>query len=125
MQKLEDKKYLYPAGSCCLINQNILHIEKYIGEAQLLFIGLSVNFIKELLESHRTAYFQKEETAYDNSVFQFMNTNIQSKNEKNYLDFLPAFQNRKNLEKLWKLSDALIHSMMFPKFRTGIELMEI
>lgn len=116
MQKLEDKKYLYPAGSCCLINQNILHIEKYIGEAQLLFIGLSVNFIKELLESHRTAYFQKEETAYDNSVFQFMNTNIQSKNEKNYLDFLPAFQNRKNLEKLWKLSDALIHSMMFPKF---------
>ena len=61
MQKLEDKKYLYPAGSCCLINQNILHIEKYIGEAQLLFIGLSVNFIKELLESHRTAYFQKEE----------------------------------------------------------------
>ncbi len=28
----------------------------------------------------------------------------------------PTFQNHKNLEKLQKLSDALIHSMMFPKF---------
>ena len=116
LQRLEDKKYLYPAGTCCLVNQNVLHIEKYIGEAQLLFIGLSVNFIRALLESHQTAYFQKEETAYDNSVFQFMNANIQSKDGKNYLDFLPAFQNWKNLEKLKKLSNALIHSMMFPKF---------
>ena len=64
MQKLEDKKYLYPAGACCLVNQNIFYIEKYIGEAQLLFIGVSVNFIRELLESHKTVYFQKEETAY-------------------------------------------------------------
>ncbi len=116
MQKLEDKEYLYPAGTCCLINQNVFHIEKYIGESQLLFIGLSVNFIKELLESHRTAYFQKEETAYNNSIFQFMEANIQSGDGKNYLDFLPAFQNRKHIEKLQKLSDALIHSMMFPKF---------
>lgn len=116
MQKLEDRQYLYPEGTCCLINQNVFHIERYIGEAQVLFIGLSVNFIKELLESHRTAYFQKEETAYDNSIFQFMDANIQERDGKNYLDFLPAFQNRKNIEKLQKLSDVLIHSMMFPKF---------
>ncbi len=116
MQKLEDKEYLYPAGTCCLVNQNIFHIEKYIGEAQLLFIGLSVNFIRELLESHKTAYFQKEETACNNSIFQFMDANIQSGDGKNYLDFLPAYQNRKNIEELRKLSDALIHSMMFPRF---------
>ncbi len=116
MQKLEDRQYLYPEGTCCLINQNVFHIERYIGKAQVLFIGLSVNFIKELLESHRTAYFQKEETAYDNSIFQFMDANIQERDGKNYLDFLPAFQNRKNIEKLQKLSDVLIHSMMFPKF---------
>lgn len=116
MQKLEDKEYLYTAGTCCLINQNVFHIEKYIGEAQLLFVGLSVNFIKEMLESHKTAYFQKEETAYNNSIFQFMDANIQSGKGKNYLDFFPAYQNRNHIEELRKLSDVLIHSMMFPKF---------
>ncbi len=116
LQKLEDKEYMYPAGTCCLINQNVSHIEKYIGEAQLLFVGLSVNFIKELLESHRTAYFQKEETAYNNSIFQFMDANIHAGEGKNYLDFLPTYQNRKNIEELQKLSDVLIHSMMFPRF---------
>ena len=45
-----------------------------------------------------------------------MDANIQERDGKNYLDFLPAFQNRKNIEKLQKLSDVLIHSMMFPKF---------
>ena len=59
-QRLENKDYLYPAGTCCLINQNVFHVEKYIGKARLLFIGLSVNFIKELLEAHRTAYYQVE-----------------------------------------------------------------
>ena len=39
IQKIEDKDYLYPAGSCCLINQNILHVEKFTEEAKILFIG--------------------------------------------------------------------------------------
>ena len=34
-QRIEDKEYIYPAGTCCLINQNVLHVEKYTGEHKL------------------------------------------------------------------------------------------
>lgn len=114
-QRMENKDYLYPAGTCCLINQNVFHVEKYIGKARLLFIGLSVNFIKELLESHRTAYYQ-EETALKNSILQFMADNIELEKGKNYLDFLPVYQNRKNSSDLYRFADRLIHTMMFPTF---------
>ena len=76
------------------INQNIVHIEKFTGEAKILFIGLSIDFVKELLGSHKAAYFPKEETASENSVFQFMSSNLQKEKGKNYLDFFPAFQNQ-------------------------------
>ena len=114
-QKLEGKDYLYPAGACCLINQNIVHIEKFTGEAKILFIGLSIDFVKELLGSHKAAYFPKEETASENSVFQFMSSNLQKEKGKNYLDFFPAFQNQSHLSDLHKLSDHLLHAMLFPK----------
>lgn len=114
-QRLENKDYLYPAGTCCLINQNVFHVEKYIGKARLLFIGLSVNFIKELLESHRMAYYQ-EETALENSILKFMADNIELEKGKNYLDFLPVYQNRKNISVLHRFADRLIHTMMFPTF---------
>ncbi len=113
-QKIEDKEYLYPEGTCCLINQNVIHIERFTGEAKVLFVGLSVNFIKELLESYQTAYFPVEETACENSILQFMSDNIRHEKGKNYLDFLPVFQNQHHLSDLHLLADKLIHTMMFP-----------
>lgn len=120
-QRLENKDYLYPAGTCCLINQNVFHVEKYIGKARLLFIGLSVNFIKELLEAHRTAYYQVE-TARENSILRFMADNIELEKGKNYLDFLPVYQNRNNLPDLYRLADRLIQTMMFPTFGSSFIL---
>lgn len=114
-QRLENKDYLYPAGTCCLINQNVFHVEKYIGNARLLFIGLSVNFIRELLEEHRTAYFQ-EETSQENSILRFMADNIELEKGKNYLDFLPVYQNRKNLPDLHRIADRLLQTLMFPTY---------
>lgn len=114
-QKLEDKEYLYPAGTCCLINQNVFHIEKYIGEAKVFFIGLSVSFIRELLESNQTFYCQREGTASENSILQFMASNLQLEKGKNYLDFFPAFQNKKSLCELRRLADQLLRAIMLPK----------
>lgn len=117
-QKLEDKEYLYPAGSCCLINQNVLHVEKFTGEAKVLFIGLSINIIKEFLGSHTTAYFPQKEIALENSIFKFMSENLQLEKGKNYLDFFPVYQNQSHLKDLHKLADHLLHAMMYPHLGT-------
>lgn len=114
-QRLENKDYLYPAGTCCLINQNVFHVEKYIGKARILFIGLSIAFIRELLEGHRTAFYQ-EEAAQENSILRFMADNIEQEKGKNYLDFLPVYHNRKNLSDLYRIADRLIQTMMFPTY---------
>ncbi len=114
-QRIEDKDYIYPAGTCCLINQNVLHVEKYTGEAKILFLGLSVGFIKELLEAYKIAYFPKEEIAYENSIFRFMAENIQLEKGKNYLDFLPVYQNQSSISDLHRLADQLLHAMLCPK----------
>lgn len=115
LQKIEDKEYLYSAGTCCLINQNVFHSEKYIGEAKVFFIGLSVSFIRELLESRQTFYCRREENVAENHILQFMFANIQLEKGKNYLDFFPAYQNKKSLTELHRISDQLLRAIMLPK----------
>ncbi len=115
LQRLEDKEYLYPAGTCCLINQNVVHMEKHIGEAKVFFIGMSVNFIRELAESRQTFYCQQEGKACDNTILQFMESNIQLEKGKNYLDLIPAFGNEKGLSELRRLADQLLRAIMLPK----------
>ncbi len=114
-QQIEDRECLYPAGACCLINQNVFHIERYVGEAKILFIGMSVGFIRDLLHTHQTSFFKKEEECND-FIFQFMGDNIQLGKGKNYLDFFPAFCDEKSISNLHDFADRLIHAMMFPKF---------
>lgn len=115
IQRIENKEYLYSAGSCCLINRNIIHTEKFVGEAKVLFIGLSVDFVKEIIDSNRTTYFKKEEKALDNPIFQFMESNLKDNTGKTYLDFSPTFQNQNSIQELHHISDSLIHSMLMPK----------
>lgn len=115
IQKIEDKEYIYHAGTCCLINRNIVHMEKFVGEAKLLFIGLSTDLIHDLLSSRKTAYFSEEENAMNNSILKFMEENIRSDETKTYLDFFPSFQNQNNISDLHRISDQLINAMLMPR----------
>lgn len=115
IQRIENKEYLYPAGTCCLINRNIIHTEKFKEEAKILFVGLSVDIIRELIDSHKTAYFKKQEKALDNSIFQFLEANLKDNASKTYLDFFPTYQNSHSILDLHRISDSLIHAMLLPK----------
>lgn len=115
IQRIENEDYLYPAGTCCLINRNIIHKERFKGEAKILFLGLSVDFIKELIGSHNTAYFKEQENVLANGIFQFLEANLKDNTSKTYLDFFPTFQNKHSIFELHRLSDALVNSMLLPK----------
>ncbi|MDE6420979.1 MAG: AraC family ligand binding domain-containing protein, partial [Lachnospiraceae bacterium] len=41
IQKIEGTEYLYTAGSCCLINRNLRHMEYYHSKSRILYIGLT------------------------------------------------------------------------------------
>lgn len=113
-QQIEGKDYLYTTGSCCLINRNIVHREKFIGEAKLLFIGLSIDFINQIFKEEQD-YFLHNHYLKENFAFHFMEENIQTSEQKSYLDFFPSYQNQNSVEKLYLLSDLLLNQMLYPK----------
>ncbi len=112
-QQIEGNDYLYRAGACCVINRNIKHREKFHGSARVLFIGMSAEFISQLISEQTEFYFQNE-NFNGNSVFDFLKDNMESEEMKNYLDIFPSFQNQHSIVKLRTFSDYLLRLMMFP-----------
>ena len=127
-QKIEGQTYLYSIGSCCLINRNILHCEKTFGDSTLLFIQFSKEYVMELIENNRSAFF-KNLPPINNSILTFMEENLKTDHRKNYLDFFPIYQNtfdktvenstyvhgRKNTSYLHRISNDLIENLFTPK----------
>ena len=115
MQEIEGKEYLYPAGSCCLINQNITHTERFLEEGTILFLGLNNDFVRELIAGCQSSFFRSSENLCQNSVFTFMEENINRDAQKYYLDFFPVYQNRKSIENLHRIADSLVRTLFLPK----------
>lgn len=115
MQEIEGKEYLYPAGSCCLINHNITHTERFLGEGTILFLGLKTDFIQELTEGCKSSFFPEKRMNSHNSVFTFMEENLARDAQKYYLDFFPVYQNHKSIENLHRIADALVRTLFLPK----------
>lgn len=114
IQRIEDKEYLYTAGSCCLINRNIIHTERYIGKCTVLFLALSNDFVKELIDAEKISLFSEEDAPHKNAVFRFMEENIRTDEQKDYLDFFPTFQNTQSAQTLHDFGDKLIRTLLFP-----------
>lgn len=115
MQEIEGKEYLYPAGSCCLINHNITHTERFLGEGTILFLGLKTDFVQELTAGCKSSFFPQKNRNSRNSIFTFMEENIASDTQKYYLDFFPVYQNHKSIENLHRIADALVRTLFLPK----------
>lgn len=119
IQKIEGKEFMYPAGSCCLISRNLSHAEKFTEETKLLFIGLSTDYVTELLDSSKTAYFRQERELTENSILQFMQKNLLSDEKKSYLDLFPKHQNHNKASRtLQQILDSLLHAAFFPQLGT-------
>lgn len=115
-QQIEGKEYLYPEGSCCLINRNLRHKEIFDQASKILFLGFSAEYMTELLQSDETGGEQNSTHIRDTALSRFIFEDIQSPGRKAYLDFIPNYQNKRSLRTLHRLSEALIDTMMFPKF---------
>lgn len=128
MQEIEGREYLYSAGSCCLINRNITHTERFLDEGLVLFLGLSIPFVRELISGCRSDWFSDTSDS-SNSVFAFMEENIRTDTRKFYLDFFPVYQKYtgdsaadpshapevRNTTELHRFGDRLMHALLLPR----------
>lgn len=115
-QRIEGKDYLYPTGYSCLINRNLFHIESFNEPTKVLFLGLSVDFIKDLINLNYLSYFSEETKIKDTFLYEFITSDINHPNRKAYLDFIPTLCNTEPHKTLHTFAEALISTIMFPKF---------
>lgn len=115
-QMIEDKEYLYNPGSCCLINRSLYHIEDYSGSARVLFIGFSVDFIKELFDNCNIADFPQEKEILNSEFYRFIMDDIKNPGSKAYLDFIPALGNQTSTNMLHNINTSIMEVMLHPTF---------
>ncbi|MCM1047253.1 MAG: AraC family transcriptional regulator [Clostridiales bacterium] len=118
IQKIEGKEYLYTAGSCCLINRSLRHLEHYNSRSKVLFIGLSPDFITELFESAQNSSLSNEKSIFDSAIYHFITDDLKNSGKRAYLDFIPTYQNHKNASHLHSLAEAMIQTLLYPEFGT-------
>lgn len=117
INKIEDNEYTYTAGTCCLINKNIRHTEKFIGYAKVLFLALTDDFFKELMSIYKKDAYDSELTFMNETVMTFVANDMKSKKvSSSYLDFFPTIWNKSSSTQLYNLSNSLIHVCVDPHF---------
>lgn len=116
IHQIEGKNYLYPAGTCCLINRNILHKETFKSASKICFFGFSARFLAGLLHSADDAYFPQEQAIRASQLYQFIIDDLKDPGKKVYLDFLPTGDSViKTLQKCENIK-LLMNAMLYPKF---------
>lgn len=116
VQKIEGKDYLYTAGSCCLINRSLRHAEHYPAAAKVLYIGISPGFFTNLFDAARGSFFPDEKAFFDSDVYRFITADLNEPGRRAYLDFLPAYQNHRHAARLHALAEAMIQTLLYPRF---------
>ncbi|MCM1155383.1 MAG: AraC family transcriptional regulator [Roseburia sp.] len=122
VQKIEGKEYLYTAGSCCLINRSLRHMEHYTSRCKVLFIGFSPEFIMELFASVQNSSFAEEKKICQSELYRFITADLETPGERAYLDFLPAYQNHRHTKYLHGMTKAMIQTLLCPGFGASYQI---
>jgi AraC-like DNA-binding protein/mannose-6-phosphate isomerase-like protein (cupin superfamily) len=121
-QIIEGQEYPYSAGSCCLINRSLQHLEHYKAQTKVLYIGMSPSFIMELFDSAKNSTFKTEKDIYQNTLYKFIEADLKNPGKKSYIDFLPTYQNHKNAVYLHSMAEDMITTLLYPEFGASYKI---
>ncbi len=119
IQSIEGNTYTYDAGSICFLSRNLSHRERFTGSARVLFLGLSVPYLKDLFQRAKHNSFSEENPFFQTPLARFVRHDMQHSGEKAYLDFMPTMKRKNPYKKLHNLSEQLIDALMQPFFGTS------
>lgn len=122
IQIIEGKEYLYTAGSCCLLNRSLCHMEHYHSKSKVLFIGISPDFVMELFSSAQNSSFPCERDFYSSDIYRFITSDLKNPGKKEYIDFIPTYQNNQNAIRLHSLAEAMLQTLLYPVFGASYQI---
>ena len=126
-QIIEEKRFLYTPGSCCLLNRNTRHTEEHTTDYQVIFFCVSVNFIERLLNFGKSFLFQTEKGESTNLVTKFLENNIDPnrENKKDYIDFIPASSEIDQKEKILNIFEQMAITLLSPEYGSTFKLLNL
>lgn len=115
--KIENTERIYPAGTGCIVNCNLRHVEKLSKDFRIFFLNMSKDFVKNLLDSSELFYFSVEKKTTLNAVFQFLykNASFGDNIKKEYLDFFPVFNNKDSYSRVYNLEEKIVQTIFSPQ----------
>lgn len=87
-QKIEDHKYLYHEGQCCLLDHSVRHRELPFQNTSLYFLMLSDDFVSKLMANDLSINKEGVLSQRQNKIYDFFRRSLNNR-EKQYLDFYP------------------------------------
>ncbi len=115
-QKIEGTEIKCPEGSCYILNKNLRHAENFIGEGAVLLIGLSSEFVEDILFNDMKSFFNDEKNILSHPLLHFFNESKNPSGQKAYLSFLPNQSLPRLMKELHYLTDLLMQTLLFPRF---------
>ncbi len=87
-QRIENQKYLYHEGQCCLLNHAVRHRELPFQNTTLYFLMLSDDFVSKLMANDFFFNADGVLSQRQNTIYDFFQKSLNSR-DKQYLDFYP------------------------------------
>lgn len=94
-QNIENSRHRYPAGSLCLMNMNIRHLEEYDESCRVIFLQFTRDYIWKILDFR--GLFEEEQTPVHTAMKSFFLHELKSAeaSHRSYIDFIPLTSSQK------------------------------
>lgn len=94
-QNIENTRHIYPAGSCCLMNMNIRHLEEYDTYGRVIFLQFTQEYIWKILDF--PSVFQGEDSKACLAMREFFLHEMDETEmaQRSYIDFIPLGREKK------------------------------
>lgn len=88
---IENHRHLYPKGSGCILNRQVMHYEEWQGQHRILFLQISYDFLKQIYSDLCLSFFDVEKKQLSGDIMLFLQSNLfkENTNEKAHVDFIP------------------------------------
>ena len=105
-QNIENHRHYYPAGGCCLVAPDTMHMEEYSTESRVIFLKISQEYMHTLINAERL--FANEASDSLKRVTEF----CQSKQA--YIDFIPAHEYEWIRENVHSIFEQMVYEFTGP-----------
>ncbi len=126
-QIVEGKEFLYPAGSCCILNRNTLHTELFSSDYHALFFTITADLISDIMKPVYPMFFTQERGMEHSFIAQFFQDNLQSLHEstRDFLDFVPRITEHQQKILVHDIFENMIHTMISPCYGSTFHVKDL